>query len=132
MYYGTDFIYLLPQATADDRLSDAEFRLLAKIALKYRTNTDENGKSVGRFTKSDIEKLKMQKSTFYRLISELVKHGYLEQDPSTKEYLLSVPNMRPENPNIETDQSQIWESQKWDKESEEERSKEEDKEYIYI
>lgn len=118
-------------AIMDERLSDAELRLLSKLILKYGTESAKSGTVKLQFTDSDIGRLGMRKSTFYRLLSGLLKCEYLQRERDTGEYIMQVPILRLCSPNNETEQSQIRDCETTLKENEEERSKEEDKEYIY-
>lgn len=118
-------------AIMDERLSDAELRLLSKLILQYGTESAKSGTVKLQFTDSDIGRLGMRKSTFYRLLSGLLKCEYLQRERDTGEYIMQVPILRLYSPNNETGQSQIRDCETTLKENEEERSKEEDKEYIY-
>lgn len=119
-------------AIIDERLSDAELRLLSKLILKYGTESAKSGTVKLQFTDSDIGRLGMRKSTFYRLLSGLLKCEYLQRERDTGEYIMQVPILRLCSPNNETGQSQIRDCETHFKESEEERTKEEDKELSQI
>ena len=118
-------------AITDERLSDSELRLLLKLILKYGTESLKSGTVKLHFTDSDIGRLNMRKSTFYRLLSGLLKCEYLQRERDTGGYILQVPIMRLKSPDNETEKSQIRDFGNNPEENEEERSKEEDKEYIY-
>ena len=109
----------------DPLLTDSEFRLLARLSLKFGTGeTAIDDKA--------IASLGMPKSTVYRLIGRLLKREYLQRNPQNGLYSVSVSNMRLSSLKYEKNQSQ-----KWEKEKEKERSKEKDRDspqdsiYIY-
>ena len=106
----------------DDLLSDAEFRLLAKLGLKF-------GTAPMHFTDDAVALLNIKKSTFYRLLSGLMKREYLQYEAGIGAYRLSVSKMGLASLKNETGQSQIWENETATDapEKEEERTKEEDK-----
>ena len=118
----------------DERLSDAECRLLMKMSLTYGTklfNADE----------TTFCKLKTSKSAFYRLVVNLIKLQYLQRNSSNSQYSVSVsvvglksPGSETEIPTNGTENSQKWESEERE-ETEEKRTKREGKEdkeeYIY-
>lgn len=118
----------------DDRLSDAEYRLLARMSLTYGTkmfNADE----------TSFHNLRTSKSAFYRLTANLVKLQYLQHISGSSQYSIPVslvglksPRSGTEIPTNETENSQKWELEETE-ETEEKRTKREDKEekeeYIY-
>jgi hypothetical protein len=84
-----------------------------------------------RVDDSTLRTLNVKKSTFYRLVKNLLECQYLQRNHDDGTYSVSVSEMRQVSLNIEKIQSQNWDSEK-----EEERTKEEDKEnhnidYIY-
>lgn len=115
------------KAAFDDNLSDAEYRLLNRISLIYGTGHCKN-------SEKPWLKLKIPKSTFYRLVVKLVKSEYLQSNPEDHSYSLSVSYLRRITVDIlknETEQSQKWDSEpetEKEKETEEKRTKREDKE----
>lgn len=118
-------------AISDQRLSDAELRLLINLIANYGTGSAKNGTVDLHFSDADIGRLGMHKSTFYRLLSGLLKCEYLQRKRDTGGYTMQVPIVRLTGLNNEIEQSQIRDCETPLKETEEERSKEEDKEYIY-
>ena len=118
----------------DDRLSDAEYRLLARMSLTYGTklfNADE----------TTFHNLRTSKSAFYRLTANLVRLQYLQHISGSSQYsvpvsLVGLKSLRSgtEIPTNETENSQKWELEETE-ETEEKRTKREDKEekeeYIY-
>lgn len=119
----------------DERISDAEYRLLSRISLNFETrlfNADS----------PTLTKLKVSKATFYRLVVNLVKCEYLQHIPGSSQYsipvsILGLKSLKSETEilNNETGESQIRDSEE-EKETEEKRTKREDKEkeediYIY-
>ena len=113
----------------DERISDAEYRLLSRISLNFETrlfNADS----------PTLTKLKVSKATFYRLVVNLVKCEYLQHIPGSSQYSISVSilglkSLKSETEilNNETGESQIRDSEK-EKETEEKRTKKEDKEKV--
>lgn len=118
----------------DDRLSDAEYRLLARMSLTYGTkmfNADETA----------FHNLRTSKSAFYRLTANLVKLQYLQHISGSSQYSVPVSLVGPKSlrsgteiPTNETENSRKWELEETE-ETEEKRTKREDKEekeeYIY-
>lgn len=115
----------IPDSILDDeRISDSEFRLFIKFSLIFGTDKVKINDSV-------LNRLNVKKSTFYRLVKNLLERQYLQRNPSDGSYEIAVSKTRQISLNIEKIQSQ-----NWDLEREEERTKEEDKEnhnidYIY-
>lgn len=115
----------IPESILDDeRISDSEFRLFVKFSLIFGTDKT-------RIDDSTLRMLNVKKSTFYRLVKNLLERQYLQRNQDDGTYSVSVSEMRQVSLNIEKIQSQNWDSEK-----EEERTKEEDKEnhnidYIY-
>lgn len=115
----------IPESILDDeRISDSEFRLFVKFSLIFGTDKT-------RVDDSTLRTLNVKKSTFYRLVKNLLECQYLQRNQDDGTYSVSVSEMRQVSLNIEKIQSQ-----NWDLEKEEERTKEEDKEnhnidYIY-
>lgn len=114
----------IPESILDDeRISDSEFRLFVKFSLTFGTEKVKIYDSV-------LSALNIKKSTFYRLVKNLLECQYLQRNQDDGTYNISVSEMRQVSLNIEKIQSQNWDSEK-----EEERTKEEDKsieqEYIY-
>lgn len=115
----------IPESILDDeRISDSEFRLFVKFSLIFGTDKI-------RVDDSTLRTLNVKKSTFYRLVKNLLECQYLQRNQDDGTYSVSVSEMRQVSLNIEKIQSQ-----NWDLEKEEERTKEEDKEnhnidYIY-
>ena len=115
----------IPESILDDeRISDSEFRLFVKFSLIFGTDKT-------RVDDSTLRMLNVKKSTFYRLVKNLLERQYLQRNQDDGTYSVSVSEMRQVSLNIEKIQSQNWDSEK-----EEERTKEEDKEnhnidYIY-
>ena len=115
----------IPESILDDeRISDSEFRLFIKFSLIFGTDKT-------RVDDSTLRTLNVKKSTFYRLVKNLLECQYLQRNQDDGTYSVSVSEMRQVSLNIEKIQSQ-----NWDLEKEEERTKEEDKEnhnidYIY-
>ena len=115
----------IPDSILDDeRISDSEFRLFIKFSLIFGTDKVKINDSV-------LNRLNVKKSTFYRLVKNLLERQYLQRNPSDGSYEIAVSKTRQISLNIEKIQSQ-----NWDSEREEERTKEEDKEnhnidYIY-
>lgn len=115
----------IPESILDDeRISDSEFRLFVKFSLIFGTDKT-------RVDDSTLRMLNVKKSTFYRLVKNLLERQYLQRNQDDGTYSVSVSEMRQVSLNIEKIQSQ-----NWDSEREEERTKEEDKEnhnidYIY-
>ena len=115
----------IPDSILDDeRISDSEFRLFIKFSLIFGTDKVKINDSV-------LNRLNVKKSTFYRLVKNLLERQYLQRNPSDGSYEIAVSKTRQTSLNIEKIQSQ-----NWDSEREEERTKEEDKdkhniEYIY-
>ena len=115
----------IPESILDDeRISDSEFRLFVKFSLIFGTDKT-------RVDDSTLRILNVKKSTFYRLVKNLLECQYLQRNQDDGTYSVSVSEMRQVSLNIEKIQSQ-----NWDLEKEEERTKEEDKdkhniEYIY-
>ena len=121
----------------DDKLSDAEFRLLSRLILKYGTDSPENETVRLKFN-NDFEEFHISRSSFFRLLSGLVKREYLQRDSRTDSYSFSRSISKYFSPINETTQSQKSDCETMRRENEEERSKEEDKEnsqsdssYIY-
>lgn len=106
-------------AVNDALLTDSEFRLLVRLSLKYGT--------LGmHFDDTAISGLGLRKSTFYRLLSGLVKREYLQRVSGNGDYRISVSKTGLDSLNNKTLQSN---SPKNETElSEEERTKEEEKE----
>lgn len=80
----------------DDRLSDAECRLLLKIIPTYGTkmfNADQ----------TTFDKLQTSKSAFYRLCANLIKHQYLQHNPNSSQYSVLVSIVGFACPGSETD-----------------------------
>ena len=118
----------------DDRLSDAEYRLLARMSAKFGTkmfNADEQ----------TFCKLQTSRRTFYRLCDNLVKCQYLQHNSGNSQYSVSVSILALKSAkddtvsaNNGTNECQEWHSEETE-ETEEKRTKREDKEekeeYIY-
>ena len=115
----------------DDKLSDAEFRLLSRIILKYGTNSPENETVRLKFN-NDFEEFHISRSSFFRLLAGLVKREYLQRDSRTDSYSFSRSISKYFSPINETTQSQKSDCETMRRENEEERSKEEDKEHSQI
>ena len=121
----------------DDKLSDAEFRLLSRIILKYGTNSPENETVRLKFN-NDFEEFHISRSSFFRLLAGLVKREYLQRDSRTDSYSFSRSISKYFSPINETTQSQKSDCETMRRDNEEESTKEEDKEnsqsdssYIY-
>lgn len=107
----------------DESLTDAEYRLLNRFCLTFGTEHCKN-------SEKPWLKLKLPRSTFYRLVSKLVELEYLQRNPEDDSSSLSVSFLRrmtAENPKNETEQSQKRDSAPLS-ESEEKRTKREEKE----
>lgn len=118
----------------DDRLSDAEYRLLARMSANFGTkmfNADEQ----------TFCKLQTSRRTFYRLCDNLVKCQYLQHNSGNSQYSVSVSILSfksdkgdTESAKNDTNECQEWHSEETE-ETEEKRTKREDKEekeeYIY-
>lgn len=104
----------------DERISDSEFRLFVKLGLNFGTDKVKIDDSV-------LHTLGIKKSTFYRLVKNLLECEYLQRNQADSTYEIAVSNMGLLSLNIGTEQSQ-----KWDLEREKERSKEKDKDRLYI
>jgi len=111
----------IPESILDDeRISDSEFRLFVKFSLIFGTDKT-------RVDDSTLRTLNVKKSTFYRLVKNLLECKYLQRNQGDGTYSVSVSEMRQASLNIEKIQSQNWDSEK-----EEERTKEEDKDNLNI
>lgn len=118
----------------DDRLTDAEYRLLARMSANFGTkmfNADEQ----------TFCKLQTSRRTFYRLCDNLIKCQYLQHDQGNSQYSVSVPILAlksakddTDSANNGTDECQNCHSEEKE-ETEEKRTKREEKEdkeeYIY-
>ena len=106
-------------AISDQRLSDAELRLLINLIAIF-----DNKKFSP--TSDMLSTLAISKRTFYRLSDQLVRCQYMMHTAGTSEYSLSLSILAKNSA-----KDDIRECQDCQRENEEERSKEEDKEYIY-
>ena len=99
-------------AIMDERLSDAELRLLSKLIAKY-------GNKEFELNNEALSKLATSKRTFYRLSDKLVECQYLQHVTNTSHYSIPMPILATSNVKVGTDECQNWqnECQSWHSEN---------------
>lgn len=109
----------------DERLSDAEYRLLMKTSAKFGTkmfNADAQ----------TFDKLQTSRRTFYRLCENLIKCQYLQHNEGNSQYSVSVSTLAlvsakndTDSANNGTGECQTWHTEERERAEEKEKTEEE-------